>query len=221
MKTAVHFQNVLKNFRGFPVLRIDDLRLYERESVAFYGLPLEYSEILTNLMTGVSDPDEGSVEILGLKSDQMDDEQSWFDLFQKIGIYSSQHWFQQGVSIGENVAAFFRHRNEAIEEPQLSAAVLSLSNLVHLSITDLSKMMAEATPVLQMKLRLARALAYLPEVVILVEPTLDMAEDVSRQFTDLLRRTRRKLHYTSIFFTSDVNLMEQMVDRVVFLDPST
>src|SRR5438045_968434 len=120
MKTAVHFQNVVKSLRAIPALRIDDLRITERESAAFYGLPPEHSEILTNLMTGVTDPEEGTVEILGLKSDQMNDEQSWFDLFQKIGIYTSQHWFQQGVSIGENVAAFFRHRNEAIEEPQLS-----------------------------------------------------------------------------------------------------
>ncbi len=36
------------------MLHIDDLSIAEGESLAFYGLPEEYSELLINLLTGAT-----------------------------------------------------------------------------------------------------------------------------------------------------------------------
>jgi ABC-type transporter Mla maintaining outer membrane lipid asymmetry ATPase subunit MlaF len=218
MKTVIHFQNVAKSFRGTSVLKIQDLRIYERETVGIYGLSPEQVEILIHQLTGAYSTDEGSVHILGSDSREID-EDSWFRFIEKLGIYNAQPVFQEASSIGENVAKLYRLQNDLMEEPQLSASVLSLANLVHLTITDLSKMMSEAGPSLRMKVRLSRALAYHPKIVVLCDPTQDLPQEASRELMELVRRARRKLRFTLILFTSDMWLLEQLADRVIFLNP--
>jgi ABC-type transporter Mla maintaining outer membrane lipid asymmetry ATPase subunit MlaF len=218
MKTAIHFQDAVKTVRGLPIFRINDLRVFEKEALGIYGLPEEYIEILVNQLTGAFCSEEGSVTILGTDSREVEGE-SWFQFLENFGIYNPYHLFEEGASIGENVAALYRLRNESMEEPHLSASVLRLANLVQLTITDLSKMMGEASPLLRMKTRLARALAYHPGVVVLCNPVEDLSFELTQHFTDLIRRTRRKMKYTLVALTSNVWFLEQIVDRVVFLNP--
>jgi ABC-type transporter Mla maintaining outer membrane lipid asymmetry ATPase subunit MlaF len=219
MKTAIHFQNAIKVLRGTPQIQVQDLRIFERESVAFYGLPHDFIESLANQMTGAYVPDEGSVTILGIDSRQISDDRFWFRFVENFGIYNAQQVFQEGASIGENVAMLYRLRNESMEEPQLSASVLNLANLVQLTITDLSKMMSESTPAQRMKVRLSRALAYHPKIVILCDPTGDLNTPVAQELVELLKRAKRKQKFTQVIFTSDVWLLQQIADRVIFLDP--
>lgn len=219
MKTAVHFQNAIKILRGIPQIQVQDLRIHERESAAFYGLTRDFVESLANQMTGASVPDEGSVITLGIDSRQISDDRFWFRFVENFGIYNSQPVFQDGASIGENLAMLYRLRNESMEEPQLSASVLNLANLVQLTITELSKMMSEATPAQQMKVRLSRALAYHPKIVILCDPTAELDAQVAAQLVELLKRAKRKQKFTLVLFTSDVWLLQQLADRVIFLDP--
>ena len=218
MKTAIHFQGTVKNLRGLPIFRIHNLRIYEREALGFYGLPEEYADILVNQMTGASCPEIGTVSILGTDSRGIEEE-SWFQFLENFGIYNLHNVFEEGASIGENIAALCRLRNESMEEPQLSAAVLRLANLVQLTIADLSKLIAEASPLLRMKTRLARALAYQPAVVVLCNPTEETSFELTQKFTDLIKRTRRKLKYTLVIFTSDIWLLEQVGHRIIFLNP--
>lgn len=221
MKTAICFQNVVKKSHGIPMLHIDDLSIAEGESLAFYGLPEEYSELLINLLTGATIPDEGALKILGTDVREINDETEWFQFVENVGIYGTQNSLQEGVSIGENIAALYRVRNDSTEEPQLSASVLALANMVHLTIADLAKLVGEASASLRMKIKLARALAYHPAVLVLTEPTSELAPELFREFVELIRRTRRKLHYTLLFFSSDIWLLEQLSDRVIFLNPAS
>lgn len=218
MKTAIHFQKTMKMVHGNLGLRIDDLRIYENECVAFYGLREDVVDILTNHITGAYPPDEGNVYIHGTDSREISDA-SWFDFVGDIGIYTSVAPFLENSSIGENIAMLFRSHDSIMEEPRLSASVLRLANLVHLTITDLSKIMNEATSQLRMKVRLARALAYHPKVVILHEPTEELSREVAQKLMDLLKRTRRKSKYTLLLFTSDIWLLQELAERVLFLNP--
>lgn len=218
MKKVFHFRDAVRIQHGSPVLRINDLRVHEGECLSFYGLPPEQTEILISEMTGTLIPEEGSVEILGSDSSDIP-EKNWFQFVENIGIYNNQPVFLEASSIGENVATQFRLRNEAMEEPQLSASVLDAANLVQLTITDLSRIMRDASSSLRMKVRLSRALAYRPRVVLFHDPTNGMDVDTARLFVDLIRRTRRRLRYTVVLFTSDVSLLEQLADRVIFLNP--
>jgi ABC-type methionine transport system ATPase subunit len=218
MKTVVHFQNAFRSLRSGAVIRISDLKIQERESVAFYGLLPEHIETLVNQISGVHELEEGNLTILGKNTRRMD-ERSWFQFFEKLGIYNSQPVFQESASIGENVASLYRVRNDLMEEPQLSASVLALANLVQLSITDLSKQMSEATPVQRMKVRMSRALAYSPALLIICDSE-NAQPEVTSKLAELIRKARRKLKLTLILFSSDLWLIEQLAERVVFLNPN-
>ncbi len=219
MKTVVHFHNISRSLRNGGVLRISDLWIQERESVAFYGLLPEHVETLVNQISGVYEIEEGSLTILGRSTRRMDD-RSWFQFVEKLGIYNAQPVFQESASIGENVASLYRMRNDLMEEPQLSASVLNLANLVQLSITDLSRQMSEASPTQRMKVRLSRALAYSPALLIVCDPDSGHAAEVTPGLAELIRRARRKLKFTLLLFTSDLGLIEQLAERVVFLSPN-
>jgi len=219
MRTAIQFHGAVKLLHGASVLRVENLKIYERESVAFYGLSQDCVEILVNEMTGTFLPDEGSVSILGTSSREIADERIWFRFIQNIGIYNTQPVFQESSSIGENVAMLYRARDGSLNEHKLSSEVLWLANLVQLTITDLSKMMGDATPFQRMKVRLSRALAYRPKIVILCDPAAGLTTPVSQQLVDLVKRAKRKLRFTLILFTSDVRILQQLADRVLFLNP--
>jgi ABC-type transporter Mla maintaining outer membrane lipid asymmetry ATPase subunit MlaF len=107
-----------------------------------------------------------------------------------------------------------------MEEPNLSAAVLRLANLVQLTIADLSRMMSQSNRMQRLKTRLARALAYHPSVVALCNPTDEMEPETIPLFIDLIKRTRKKLKYTLIIFTSDAFFLEEIANRIIFLDPA-
>ncbi|HSE41105.1 MAG TPA: ATP-binding cassette domain-containing protein, partial [Acidobacteriota bacterium] len=176
-------------------------------------------DTLVNQISGVHELKEGSLTILGKNTRRMD-ERSWFQFVEKLGIYNSQPVFQESASIGENVASLYRVRNDLMEEPQLSASVLSLANLVQLSITDLSRQMSEASPVQRMKVRLSRALAYSPLLLIVCDSDQRHNAEVTQTLSDLIRKARRKLKLTLILFSSDLWLIEQLADRAVFLNPN-
>ena len=59
MKTVVQFQNAYRSLRNGGVLRISDLKIQERESVAFYGLLPEHIETLVNQISGVHELEHG------------------------------------------------------------------------------------------------------------------------------------------------------------------
>lgn len=218
MKTAIHFHNTVKNVHGLPIFRILDLQIYEKETLGVYGLSDEQIELLINQMTGASPPEEGAIRILGRNSQDIEEE-SWFQFLENFGIYSPHSVLEETASIGENVAALYRLKAESREEPNLSASVLRLANLVQLTITDLSRMTTETSPVLRMKTRLAKTLAYHPPVVVLCNPTEGFPVHLTQQFTELIKRTRRKLNFTLVVLTSDIWLLQQLANRIIFLNP--
>ena len=220
MKTAIHFHHVVKLVRGNPVLRIQDLRIPERQRLSFFGLSHEVEEIITNQITCAYPPEEGTISIFGKDSRKIA-EASWFEFLGDFGIYSSSTPFLENASIGENLAAMFRGKEPPIQEPKLSAAVLRMANLVQLTITELSNIMNDAPDILRMKVRLARALALHPRILIVREPTANVSSEIAKKFADLLKMAQRKLKFTMILFTSDRLLIQQVAERVVFLNSET
>ena len=150
MKTVIHFQNVRKSIRDGASVTIRDIRIREHESVAFYGLSPEVVELLVQQMTGAAGFGQGRISILGTDVRSVND-QSWFSFMEQIGIYNSRSIFKESASIGENLAAVFRLKSDTSKEPQLSQSVWALAKLLQLTITDLSRNMAEASAPLRIE----------------------------------------------------------------------
>lgn len=220
MKTAINFQHTVKLSHGSPSVCIHDLQIFDRECVAFYGLTEDVAEIITHQITGAYPPDEGNVYLFGSDSRSMV-ESSWFDYIRNFAIYSAAMPFKENASIGENIATLIRSRTPKIEEPQLSSAVLRIARLVQLTITDLSRTIGDAGSLLRVKARMARTLAFEPRLVIFLEPTDGLSYSVTRKMAELIRHTRRKMKYTALLFTMDVRLLQDLADRVLFLNPLT
>jgi len=220
MKTAIHFHRVLKMAGGNPVLRIQDLKIFERECVAFYGLSGDLIEIINNQITCVYPPDRGTVYIFGKDSRQIA-EKSWFEFVGEFGIYLSSSPLLENASIGENLAVMYRGKEPSLQEPRLSASVLRLANLVQLTITDLSKITHEASSLLRMKARLARSLAMNPKILILRNPTENLLHEDAQRFLELLNIAKRKLKFTIVLFSSDRWLLQELARRVIFLNAET
>ena len=220
MKPAIHFQHTVKMIHGSHAVFIDNLKILERECVAFYGLSDDTAQIITRQITAACSPEQGNLFLFDTESRQMNDS-SWFQYIGTFAIYSVVAPLKAKASIGENIATLIRSRIPSIEEPQLSAMVLNVANLVQLTITDLSRTISVAGSSLIMKARVARALAFKPRLIIFHEPTRDLSQNLRHKFVELIRRTRRKLKYTALIFTSDVRLLQELADRVLFLNPST
>jgi len=219
MKTAIHFSNFVKMSHG-KSLRIQQLNVSEKECLAFYGLPDDFAELLINSMTCAYPPEEGSISIYGKDSRTLSEEM-WFEFLGRFGVFASGARLQENASIGENLATVYRTRDPMMNETRLSSSVLKIANLVQLTITDLSKIMSEASQLLRMKARLGRALALHPKLLLLREPTADLSRDVAQKLVPLVRNARRKLKPTIVIFSRDGWLLQELADRVVFLNPES
>ncbi len=219
-RTAIRFQQIVKYLHAVSDLRIHDLNIYSGECVAFYGLSEETRDVLIKLITGAYPPDEGSLHLFDADSRNMSDS-TWFDMVGNFGIYDDSTPLQENASVAENIAAPFRIRSPNVSEHALSASVLNLANSAQLTITDLSRLMSEASPVIRMKVRLARLLVPVPRLVLLCNPTERLSFRLSQEFSDLVKRTRKKLHYTLVIFTDDIRFICRLAERVLFLNPQT
>lgn len=202
----------IKDFeKGQSGLRIPDFVLHRRDCVVISGLSGEQIKQFTQLITGTRVPRYGSLEILGKSTSQLTNDEEWFELIEKIGIYSEG--LREDVSVAENLAGTLRTKGKYRTEPALSSAVWKISRMVHISILELAEMMGNASPELKAKVRLGRAVALRPEILILIDREAKEKEMVRHEMAKLVRRVKMRIGCAVLAFSSHPIWISTLADR--------
>ncbi len=110
-------------------------------------------------------------------------------------------------------------RRSAIEIARTRRDLVERARTNRLRPADLERPMGEAGPDIRLRVHLARALAFSPDLLILFYPTERLDRAAAFELGRLVRRVCRGL--TLLLFTRDEPLAAWLCRRLVFIDPAT
>jgi ABC-type transporter Mla maintaining outer membrane lipid asymmetry ATPase subunit MlaF len=213
---VIELSDVSKDYRGLRPLRIAELTVQPGEHIAIIGLDQATAEVFVNLVTGATLPDRGDVRLFGRPTSAITDSADWLAVVDRFGIVSPRAVLLESLTVVQNLAMPFTLDIEPPAEDIRRRAV-ALAERVGLDAASLDRPVAELTPDGLVRLRMGRALALDPGVVILEHPTAG----IPREAAAGLASQCRTISAATIALTADAAFAEAASDRCLTLDPAT
>lgn len=213
---VLELSNVSRDYRGLRPLRIAELTVQSGDHIAIVGLDQTTAEVFVNLVTGATLPDSGDVRLFGRSTTEITDSADWLAVVDRFGIVSPRAVLLDSLTVVQNLAMPFTLDIEPPAEDIRRRAV-ALAERVGLDAASLDRPVAELAPAGLVRLRLGRALALDPAVVILEHPTADITREAAAE----LAAQCRTMAAATIALTADATFAESASDRCLTLDPAT
>lgn len=216
----VELSDVTKAYSGLRPLRIKRLELRAGETVALLGVDAVMSEVLVNLITGAQLPDRGEVRVFGRSTTSITGVDDWVTELDRFGLISERAVLVDQFTALQNLALPFSLEIEP-PPPALQAEVRQLATEVGLTDQELSATTAALGPAAQLRLRLGRALALRPRVLLAEHPNARLAgAELPGLAADIARVTRNR-GLASLVTTADATFASALTERVLELQPAS
>jgi ABC-type transporter Mla maintaining outer membrane lipid asymmetry ATPase subunit MlaF len=217
---VLELKDVRKSYGGLRPLRLNELQVLEGQSVAVLNVEAPAVDVFVNLVTGAGLPDEGEVRIFGSASSAIESGEAWLASLERFGIVSERVVLLEEMSVAQNLAIPY-----TLELDPIPAAVQeSLTQLaaeVALDERVLHGVAGRATPEARIRLRLARALALEPALLLLEHPTVGLTSEHALAFAADLGRIAEARHLSVLIVTADRAFADAAAHDVYTLQPAT
>jgi ABC-type transporter Mla maintaining outer membrane lipid asymmetry ATPase subunit MlaF len=213
---VLELSDVSKDYRGLRPLRMAALTVQHGEHLAIIGLDQTTAEVFVNLVTGATLPDRGDVRLFGRSTASITDSADWLAVVDRFGIVSPRAVLLESLTVVQNLSMPYTLEIEPPADDIRQRAV-ALARRVGLEDVVLDRPVGELGPSGLARVRLGRALALDPAVVILEHPTAG----IPREAAAALAARCRALPVVTIALTADAEFAESVADRCLTLDPAT
>lgn len=220
MTAALEISGVIKDYKGLRPLRIEELSAAPGEQIAVLGLDAASAEILVNLITGTTLPDRGEIRVFGELTSAIRDSDAWMTFVDRLGIVSERAVLLDGLSIVQNLAIPLSLDVEPLG-PGLKLRAEALAQEVGLEPAAYGKRAGDMDQAARVRMRLGRALALDPALVLLEHPSSGVARDAVPPLGRDIRNIVAKRGAAGITLTADKELAHAVSDRALALDPAT
>lgn len=210
--------SITKQYGALRPLRLERLDLQRGQQVALVGFDQPAAEVFINLVTGAGLPDSGTVTVTGRSTAAITDSDEWLGTLDRFGIVSERAPLLESLSVIQNLSLSF---TLDIEPPPADVldTVRALAVAVGLPQETWEQRAQHVSPADQLRVRLARALALDPVLVILEHPSASLPRadvvPLGRQVRALLERRG----VAAITLTVDRELADAIAPRTLTLDP--
>lgn len=204
---VIDISSVCKTFAARPVLNNINLSLFRGQSVCLCGVNGVGKSTLLRIITGLLQPDKGSVRICGY-SIAADPEKAK----PQIGAISHKSMIYPDLTVFENLS-FFATLYGVTDS---SARVKELLGDVGLMPYRYDKAAILSRGLLQ-RLAIARALVHKPTVLLADEPFTGLDADACKHLVEVMNEFAEN-NGTILMTTHDINIALKCCDRVVVLD---
>jgi ABC-type transporter Mla maintaining outer membrane lipid asymmetry ATPase subunit MlaF len=211
---------VVKDYRGLRPLRIKHLEVREGQSIALLGFDQAAAEVFVNLVTGATVPDSGDVRVFGQSTTATTDADTWLASLDNFGILSERAVLLDALTAMQNLAMPFTLEVDPIPEA-VRPQVATLAEEAGLEPAEILRPVGELSPLARARVRLGRALALNPRVLVAEHPNaLLSGNDVPVFAADFAKAVAaRKL--TSVTVTADRTFAAAVADHVLTLQPAS
>lgn len=217
---VVELSGVSKDYRGLRPLRIQQLAVGAGEHVALLGFDQPSAEVFVNLVTGATLPDAGIVSLFGQPTSGISDSAEWLAVVDRFGIVSERAVLLDRLSVIQNLAMPFTLE---IEPParDVRERAASLASEVGLPKGTWARPVGELDAAGRGRVRLGRALAHEPAVLLLEHASAGLDREPARGFGAALRSIASRRGTAMIATTADEPFARAVAARVFRLEPGT
>jgi len=217
---AVEVVGVSKDYRGLRPLRIDRLTVGKDERVAVVGMDAPSAEVLVNLLTGASVPDQGRIVVFGRSTTDIADSAEWLASVDRFGLVTARAVLLDALSVIQNLAMPFTLDIEPPAEDVRERAT-ALAREVGVEEALWNRAVSTLDAGVRMRLRLARALALQPAVLVLEHASAGLTKEEAAALGGVARAAAARRASALIALTADERFAQIVADRVLRWQPAT
>ena len=212
-------RGVKKHYGGLRPLRLAALAVTPRDRLAIVGVDAPSAEILVNLLTGATLPDEGEVRLFGRPTSAISAADDWLKTLDRIGMVSPRAMLAEDFTVRQGIAMAFTLSLDPVPE-SVAADVSRVARDAGLAGSDLGTRLSDAPPMVKARCRLARALATTPAVLLLEHANALVPGDAAGFGRDISALAKRR-GMAVIALTADEAFAHAVAERVLALDAAT
>lgn len=217
---VVEMTAVRKNYGALRPLRIQALAVGSGERVAVAGIDAAGAEMVVNLVTGASLPDEGEIRVFGVPTRDLANGDAWLASLDRYGIVTERAVMLEGATLVQNLALPF-----TLEIDPVSAGtrerVARLAEECGVGAAWLDQPAAGVPAGIRARAHLVRAIALGPELLLLEHPSAALPAEERRAFGEVVRRVCEARALTTLMISSDPEFSSSAAHRVLALEAAT
>jgi putative ABC transport system ATP-binding protein len=217
---VISAQKVVKTYQALRPLRIESLEVRQRAIVSLMGFDAAAAEMFVGLLTGAVLPDSGDVHLLGKSTKDVSDSDAWLSMLDAVGIVTDRAVLIAQFSVEQNIAMPFTLQVDPIAA-DARPRVGTLAAEVGLTSADLVRVVAQSPPEVVARVRLARALALNPALLLAEHPSATLPREQVKGYASDIARIARQRQHAVLAITADDAFADALGGQVLIHDPAT
>jgi ABC-type transporter Mla maintaining outer membrane lipid asymmetry ATPase subunit MlaF len=220
-ETAVlELSAVSKQYGALRPLRLERLSVAPGDRIALIGLDQPAAEVFINLVTGASLPDTGVIRVFGRATAEIADSADWLSTLDRFGIVSDRAALLDPLSVVQNLAVPFSLEIEP-PPPDIREQAVRLAREAGLGDAAWDRPVSELDASGRVRVRLARALAFDPAILLLEHASATVARPQIQALADDIRAIVERRGGAAIALTMDREFADAVSAKTLTLDPAT
>lgn len=216
----LQLRDVTQEYGGLRPLRIKSLDLRAGQRLAILGMDQAAGEVLVNLLTGATTPRTGEVRAFGRLTKEIPDSDTWLVALRQYGLLGVRTVLVEQLTVEQNLAIPLTLDVDPMPEA-LKTQMRALGAEVGLGATVLDRRPAELGPLDLQRVRLGRALALGPQVLLAEHPTAPLERGDAEQLARDMSRIVSSRAMAAVYITADRAFAQHAADEIVMLKPAT
>jgi ABC-type transporter Mla maintaining outer membrane lipid asymmetry ATPase subunit MlaF len=212
--------NVRKQYQSLRPLRMNELRIDAGERVALSGLDAGAAEVLVNLVTGASLPDEGEVIVFGRATASISNGDEWLASLDRFGIVSPRAVLLDGASLMQNLVMPLTLSIDPIPA-ETGEKARALAAEAGISEDWLDRPVAGLPASVRARAHLVRAVALDPALLVLEHPTVGLEAAEARRFGESVASVARPRDLAVLMISEDTGFSSAAATRRLTLQAAT
>lgn len=212
----IKVENLWKSYGNLKVLKGLNLEIFDGETLVILGRSGVGKSVLLRQIIGIENPDKGFVEVDGVNISAMKPVDR-YKVTKGMGMLFQSSALFDSMTVGANTAFYLGEHEKNLTDKEQRNRVKEALSMVGLEGTE-DKMPSDLSGGMRKRAALARLIIYRPRIVLFDEPTTGLDPITAMQINELIIKTQKELHPTSIIVTHDIKSAIEVGDRIAFHD---
>lgn len=214
-EAVISIRDLHKSFGGSPVLRGIDLDVFKGENFVVLGRSGSGKSVLIKIIAGLLQPDKGTVNVLGLEVNKLN-QKDLQALRLRLGFIFQSSALYDSMTIRENLEFSLVRNFKNISSKEIGIAVDEVLEEVGLK-EKINQMPSDLSGGQIKRIGIARTLILHPEIMLYDEPTAGLDPITCTEINELINEVQSRFNTSSIIITHDLTCAKETGDRIAMI----